>query len=806
MRTRNPFWLLAPGSWLLLQDLRYAFRSLRRAPGFAIAAILTLALGIGANTAIFSEVDAVLLRPLPYPAPNRLVIIWDELTKLGVERLGLSADIYHQYAAQNVFEKSASFRTFDRTFTTQENVERLSAIMAEPALFELLDAKPQIGRVFAPEDGVGVAVISHSLFLREFAADPAIAGKKIQVDDRSYTVIGVLPPQFSFGNGATPIEIWTPIWHSNMGGLSMLARLKPTVSLEAAQSAIDASVKHLNETVHPHWGPNGEDPGFRASVIPLHDELFGSFLFTTLILLCSVAAVLLIACANVANLLLVRAVAREKETAVRRALGATEGRLIQQWLTEAALLALIGGTLGSIAAVWGVRALTALSPSALPTAAIDARALLFTLTISILACLFFGLAPGAWRTAPSGVRVSRHRRRAASLLVTAEVALAVMLLIGAGLLLKSYARLRHVDPGFNPEHVLTMRIQYPPTRPMMKTRLAAFFTELCDRIAAMPGVASAGAVSRLPVAGGVNGRGGNPFSIEGQRWYPNSPVPQIAHTQIVDPEYFHAMQIPLLQGRYFSPRDTSAAPAVTVVNETLARGFFPKGAIGHQILLGAPQPDSTWLTIIGVVGDVKTAALSHETMPQFYTPVAQDPPGAMSVVLRTSLDPATIARSVAKVVRTIDPSLPVYDVVTMDDHIAKSIGQPRFETTLLAFFAAAALFLAAIGIFGVVAHSTAQRTHEIGIRMALGADRARVVQTVLRDGLRPVIFGVASGLAGAFFLTRLIKSELFQVADKDPQSFLLAAILLTLVATAACLIPASRATKVDPAIALREQN
>jgi putative ABC transport system permease protein len=718
---------------------------------------------------------------------------WDELTKLGVERLGLSADIYKTYAAQNVFEKSASFRTFDRTFTTPNNVERLSAIIAEPGIFELLGVRPETGRVFTHEDGEAVAVVSHSLSLR--------AGKKIQVDDRTYTVIGVLPPGFNFGNGSTPIEIWTPIWNSTMGGLSMLARLKPGVSLPAAQSAIDASAKHLNETVHPHWGPNGEDPGFRASVISLHDELLGSLRATTLTLLCAVAAVLLIACANVANLLLVRAVAREKETAVRRALGATEGRLIQQWLTEAALLALIGGALGSIAAIWGVRALTLLSPAALPALGVDGRALLFTLAISLLACLFFGLAPGARRVAPT-----RPRRRAASLLITAEVALAIVLLVGAGLLLKSYARLRHVDPGFNPEHVLTMRVQYPPTRPLMRTRLAAFFTELCDRVAAIPGVVSAGAVSNLPVAGGVNGRGGNPFSIEGQRWYPNSPVPQMAHTQIIDPEYFHAMQIPLLQGRYFSPADNASAPAVTVINETLARGFFPKGAIGHQILLGAPQPNSTWLTIVGVVGDVKTVALSNETMPQFYTPVAQDGSTAMSLVIRTVLDPSTIARSVQQVVRGIDPTLPVYDVITMDDRIAKSIGQPRFETTLLTFFAASALFLAAIGIFGVVAHSTAQRTREIGIRMALGADRARVIQIVMRDGLRPVIFGIALGLAGAFLAATLIKSALFQVPATDPQSFLIAAILLTLVAVAACLGPATRATKVDPAIALREQN
>ena len=798
----------------MLPDLRYALRGLFRTPGFALTAVLTLAMGIGANTAIFSVADAVLFRPLPYPEPSRLVVIWDHLTKLGVERLGLTAGIYREYAAQNVFERTAAFRPLDRNFAASENVERLSAVMATPSLLELLGAKPEIGRIFVEADGDSVAVISNSLFVREFAADPAIAGKTIRVDDRNYTVIGVLPPQFSFGSN--PFEIWTPIWHSNMGGLSMLALLRPGASLQAGQSAIDTSVQRLNETVHPHWGPNGEDPGFRASVIPLRDELLGSFRSTTLLLLGAVAAVLLIACANIANLLMVRAVAREKETAIRRALGATEGRLIQQWLTEAALLALLGGAVGSIAAVWGVRALIALSPAQLPKLSIDARALLFTLAISILACLFFGLAPAARRVAPRGPR----RRRAASMLVTAEaalvtaevalvtaeVALAVMLLVGAGLLLKSYARLRHVDPGFNPERVLTMRVQYPPTRPIMTSRLAAFFSEVSEKLAAMPGVTSAGAVSRLPVnSDAANGRGGNPFSIEGQRWHPDTPVPQMAHTQTVDPGYFHAMQIPLLQGRFFTPGDTGATPAVTIVNETLARGFFAKGAIGHQILLGAPQPDSVWLTIVGVVGDVKTAALSHNTMPQFYTPLAQEPSTAMSFVIRTALDPSTVARSAQQVVRAIDPSLPVYDVVTMDDRIAKSIGQPRFETTLLAVFASSALFLAAIGIFGVVAHSTAQRTREIGIRMALGADASRVVGTVMRDGLRPVIAGIAVGLGGAFALSRVLRTALFQVTTTDPMSFLLAAGVLGLVAVAACLIPARRATKVDPAIALREQ-
>lgn len=795
---------------MILLDLRYALRSFLRSPGFAFAAVLTLALGIGANTAIFSVADAVLLRPLPYPDSSRLVLVSDHLARLGVERLGLSPEIYRQYAARDVFEKTAKFLPLERNFAGTETAERMAATIAEPGLLELLGARPLLGRIFNAADPENVAVISYALFVREFGANPSIAGKAIRLDGEAYTVIGVLPPQFRFGNGSLPTDAWTPFPpRANIGNLSMLALMKRGVSLEVAQASLDAAAKHLNETIHPHWGPNGEDPGFGASVVTLRQELLGGFRATTLLLLGAVAAVLLIACANVANLLLVRAVTREKETAVRRALGATEGRLMRQWLTESTVLALMGGAIGSVAAVWGVRALTLLHPDALPPATpigVDGRALLFTLAISLVASLMFGLAPSlgvahdAWRPAPGPAR-----RHTASWLIAAEVALSLVLLVGSGLLLKSYMRLRSVDPGFNPSHILTLRVSYPPTRPLINAGLVKFFSELDQQVASIPGVVAAGAVSTLPVAGSVvNSRGGNPFSIEGQQWHPDGPVPQIAHSHTIDPEYFRAMQIPLRAGRFFTPADNAGAPAVAIVNETLARGFFPRGAIGHQIVLGAPRPGAPWLTIVGIVGDVKTAALSHETMPQFYVPMAQSPPGSMSFVIRTALDPLFVARSVAQAVRRLDPALPVYDVISMDDRIAKSIGQPRFETALLSFFAASALFLAAIGIFGVVAHSTAQRTREIGIRMALGADPSQVVRTIVWEGLRPVLIGIAIGLAGAIGIGRALSSALFHVAPTDPVAFALAAAVLAVVAFVACLGPARRASRIDPAQALRE--
>jgi putative ABC transport system permease protein len=797
-------------------DFRYALRGMARNPGFALAAILTLALGIGAVTSIFSVADAIFLRPLPYPQPDRLVMVWDQLKNLGVDRLGLYGQIFHEYSAQTqIFEATAAFEPQDRNLVGDRNSERITAIAATASLLPMLGSAPSIGRGFEKDESADVALLSHSLFLRRYGGDPGVIGRAVRLDGRAYTIIGILPSGFDFGDSAERVDIWTPLTVRSgpgLGTLRMLARLKPGVSLKAARAAMEAEAKHLDQTLRPHYGPNGENPGFRVNLVPLRREILGDFRAATLVLLLAAAALLLIVCANIANLLLARAVGREKEIAVRRALGASGGRLLRQWMTESAALVMIGGTLGSIAAVWGVRVLIALSPAALPASAslkVDGRALVFTVALSMLMCAVFGLAPMAAATGMHWtVRGSRTKRGVAPALIAAEVALCVTLLVSAGLLLKSFLRLQHVDPGFNAEHVLTMQIDLTADRYPDAHRRTEFFDTLRGQIESLPGVVAAGAVSRLPIVLGthVTPGEGNPFSIEGQRWHPGSPVdgsvPQMAHNQTVDTGYFRALQIPLLAGRNFTESDRDASPPVAIVNEKLARGFFPRGAIGHRILLGAPQPGASWMTIVGVVGDVKTAALSFDTMPQFYTPESQEGSNRMAMVVRVLSNPGTIARQAAALVRAIDPDQPVFGVSTMEDRVARSIGQPRFETVMVGFFAASALFLAAIGIFGVVAHSTAQRTREIGIRIALGADSARVVRHVMLTGLRPVLLGALIGIAGALAAGKILANVLFQVKPTDPVTFVIAACLLGLVAAVACLGPARKAARIDPAAAL----
>jgi putative ABC transport system permease protein len=806
----------------MLHDLRYALRTLMRSPGFAIAAVLTLALGIGANTAIFSVADAVLLRPLPYPDSHRLVMVWNQLEKLGLNRISPEYRTAEAYRNLNtIFDSTGGIYPLDRILTGGTGAERVPATLVTKEVFPMLAPQMALGRIFTPDEYRGnaesVAILSHSFYLRRFAGDPAILGKSIVLDGRSHRIVGVMSPAFEFGLRATGTDVWTPksldTPRSWGNATRMIARLRPGVSIEAAQSAITAAARHVDETEHPYRGPHGEDAGYRANVVSLHDQFLGDFRTVTLVLLCAVAAVLLIACVNVANLLLVRAVSREKETTVRRALGATPARLIGQWITESAVLALLGGAVGSLGSVWGVKLLIRLSPAALPgmaRIAIDVRALVFTLAVSCVVCLLFGLAPAlASAKMTWGSRgTTRHSRRAASVLVTLEVALAVMLMIGAGLLLKSFSRLRQVDPGFNPDHLLTMQVQFPPTVPFSKVRTRAFYSELREKLAALPGVTGA-TLGFLPVRGpNVNAGGGDPFQIKGRPYDSNGPVGQFANLTLIGLDYFRTFQISLRQGRAFAESDSADAAPVVLVNETLARAFFPHGAIGEQ--LGVPAPCATascepiWSTIIGVASDVKTFTLDRAPLPQIYLPHSQYPfPGA-SVALRTVGDPLPLTREVAAVIRSMDPDMPIFDVKTMEDRVLESIGQPRFEAAIVSFFAASALFLAAIGIFGVVAHSTAQRTQEIGIRMALGADGPRVVQTVLLDGLRPVLLGVLLGLGGALGLTRVLASALFNVAATDPGTFLLAAVVLTLVAVAACSGPARRATRVDPVIALKE--
>jgi putative ABC transport system permease protein len=808
--------------------LRYALRVLSRSPGFSVAAILTLALGIGANTAIFSVADAILLRPLPFPNSGRIVTVWDKLVKYNLPRRSPeyhTADAYRHLS--NIFESTGGIFWFDDILKTGGGAERVTAMTVSKEVFPMLAPQAALGRIFTADEYLGkerVVMLSHRLFLRQFGGDPSILGKSIRLGETSRRVVGVMSPDFEFSLRPGSVDLWIPVpleTRQSWGNATrMIALLRPGVSLQAAQAALDVAARHVDETEHPYAGPHGEDAGYGVTVLTLHQTLLGDLRTVTLILLCAVAAVLLIACVNVANLLLVRAVSREKETSIRRALGASRARLAAQWLTESALLALAGAALGSIAAVWSVKLLVSLSPAALPGIArigIDHRALAFTAVVCCVACFLFGFAPALASVKMTwGSRgVTRHSRRAASLLVALEVALAVMLMIGSCLLLKSFTRLIRVDPGFNPSHLLIMNADF--SRGTSRAERIRFYTQLRDKLAAIPGVARA-TVGDFPVGGGgVNAGAGDPFGIKGRSYdAAGGPVTQFASLSAAGVDYFRTFEIPMRAGREFTAEDAVAAnqgppgpaneyPRVVIVNETLARTFFPRGAVGEQI--GVPPPcrdtkcDFVWMTIVGVAGDVKTRGLDMAARPQIYIPQPQ----SGGIILRVVGEPMSLARAAADVIHSAEPDMAVYNVRTMEDRISATVGQPRFATAVVGFFAVAALFLAAVGIFAVVAHSTAQRTQEIGIRMALGADGAQVIQTVFFDGLRPVLFGVVLGLGGALALSRVFFSLLFEVRATDPSIFLLSAIILALVAGAACLGPARRATRVDPMIALRAE-
>jgi putative ABC transport system permease protein len=801
----------------MLNNLRYALRGLGRAPGFTCAAVLTLTLGIGANTAIFSVVDALLLRPLPYPESERLVMVWDQLQKYGLPRISPeyhTADAYRHI--ENIFDSTGGIFSYDETLRTGGGAERVSVMTVSKEVFPMLAPHAAEGRIFLPEEYRAgtepVVMLGHSLFLKRFGGDRAIVGKAIRIGQTSRRVVGVMSPAFEFNLRSGGIDLWIPVpldTRLSWGNATrMIARLKPSVTLEAAQAALSAAARRVDATEHPYAGPNGEDAGYTVKVVTLHEQLLGEFRVVTLILLCAVATVLLIACVNVANLVLARAVSRERETAIRRALGATRRQLMVQWFSESAVLAFLGGALGSIAAVWGVRLLIRLSPAALPgitKIGVDGRALAFTLAISCVACFLFGLAPTlasgrmAWGTRGN----TRRSRRTSSLLVTAEVALAMTLMIGAGLLLKSFSRLVHVNTGFNPSHLLILRTQ--STRNQSPAQKAQLYAELREKLARLPGITSA-TTGDLPLrGGGLNAGSGDPFGVRGRSYDATAgPVTQFAQLPSAGIDYFSTLQIPLLAGRAFTPADsTGESPKAVIVNETLARAFFPQGAVGQPI--GVPPPcrdtkcDFVWATIVGVVGDVKTRALDVATLPVIYHPQPTD-----DFILRTAGEPLSMTRAAVSAIHSVTGDIAVLEPLTMEDRKSATVEKPQFATVIVAFFAGAALFLAAIGIFGVVAHSTAQRTHEIGIRIALGADGGHILQTVIFGGILPVVVGLGLGLTGALAFGRLLTGVLFQVTATDPTSYVYAAVVLTLAAVAACLGPALRAMTVDPMVALRE--
>jgi putative ABC transport system permease protein len=806
--------------WIFFRNVRYSALSLAKSPGFTLAAVLTLALGIGANTAVFSVVDAVVLRPLPYRDASRLVMVWDQLLKLGLDQFPVTFANYADYRRENrVFDDIAALNSIDVNLEGSADAvpERLEAMEVSANLFPLLGVSAAIGHDFVAdqnEPGRGDAVIlSNGLWRRRFGADLSIIGRSIQLDGQSLRVQAVMRPGFAFtiqSDGAP--DIWVPLTipHNpprSEGFLRLIARLKAGTSIQQAQANVTAVAAGIEATHHPYTGPHGEDAGYHASLIPLRDQLIGNFRASVLILAGAVVFVLLIACANVANLLLARGARRRQDLAIRAALGASRRQILGELSAETLVLVFAGVGLGLLLANWAVAALPVLGgiPEQVRIT-LDLRVLSFTLLLSLATGLLFGLAPAVQSTRAqldlTGGRtvLGQERNRLRGALIVAEVALSVVLLLGAGLLLKSLAHLQRVAPGFDPHNLLTMQVTLPAARYSKPPSRIAFFSQLADRLRQIPGVESAALVSQLPLTGGP---GGNPFSIEGRPYDSSGRVPQFATRYRTTPDYFHALRIPLLAGRLLDQRDSPEAPPVAVINQTLAQGFWPRGnPIGQHIMMGAPRPGAAWLTIVGVVSDVRGANLRAEALPQIYTPYAQDPSSSMIAVLRTSADPMSLALPARREISAVDRGLAASDVRTMDERISGSIQRDRFETLLLVIFALAALALAVIGIYGVLDHSVTQRVPEIGLRVALGAQPVDVLRLVISEGMRPALLGLALGLAATFPLARVLRSLLFQVAPADPVTFFAIPVLFASIALAACVIPARQAIRLDPAKAL----
>jgi putative ABC transport system permease protein len=804
----------------LLQDVRYALRVLAKNPSFSLIALFALAFSIGANTAIFSVVNSLLIKPLAYGNPDRLVRINNRDTKTA----GINAVSPPGFADYR--DKTSSYESMSAVylgniamnFSEQGDPERLDGGRVSANFFDTLRVGPALGRTFvSEEDEPGrnrVVVLSYGLWQRRFGGDPAVVGRDIVLSGQSYVVIGVMPQGFQFDDN----DLWRPLalaresFAPNQRGseyLKVIARLKPGISIAQAQSEMDtlaANIKDNNPDFYPKEG------GWGVGVTSLHEETVGSIKPTLLILLGAVGFVLLIACANVANLLIARAAARQKEIAIRTALGASRVDLIRQLLTESLLLSLAGGAVGLLLAIWGVRGLVTLGGKSIPRSqeiGIDARVLGFTVMVSVLTAILFGLVPAIrasrcdlQTTLKEGGRGSWSgtKTRARSLLVIADVALSLVLLIGAGLLIKSFSRIQSVSPGFESKGVLTMQLSLPTFKYREAPQIKSFFETTLEGIRALPGVQSAGAVSDLPLSGSVHS---GSFNIEGR---PTTGGEEGPHADIrsATPDYFQTMKIPLISGRFFTERDLRDSEPVAIIDETLAQRYFPgEDPIGKRVEFQPGKP--IWRQIVGVVGHLKHQALDADYMDQLYSPHAQVSNWNMFLVVRSATDPLSLVSAVREVVRSVDKDQPVYKVRTMDQLLSSSLAQRRLAVILLGVFAAVALMLAAVGLYGVISYGVTQRTNEIGIRMALGAERGQIFQMVLGQGIGLTIVGIGIGLIGAFGLTRVMTSMLFGVTATDPWTFAVIPVVLGMVALAACFVPARRATRVDPMVALREQ-
>jgi putative ABC transport system permease protein len=802
----------------LWQDLRYGARMLLKNPGFTLIAVLTLSLGIGANTAIFSVVNAVLLRPLPYPEPEALVMAFlTNPTGLSRSSLGM-ADFLAVRERNQSFEKVTAFSFGNFTFTGGERPEQVSGAWVSADFFATLRVAPARGRAYQLEDerpeSPRMVVISHDFWQRRLAADAQVIGKTINLNSTPYAVIGVMPENFRFALTPEaelwPVRVIRPPTNRPPYFNRCVGRLKPGVTEQQAQADLSAIAAQVQKQFP-------QSPFAAMTTRPLMTSVVGDVRRALLVILGAVAFVLLIAAANVANLQLARAASREREMAVRLALGANRWRVVRQLLTESLLLAAMGGVVGLLLALWGIDLFRTLGPDNLPRlqeVSLDGRVLGFTMFAALLSSLIFGLAPALQssrvelnESLKEGGRAgteSHGRKRLRGLLVVAEVALTLVLLVGAGLLLKSFLRLQDVNPGFQPDHLLTAQISLPPARYNEEQKIIAFHQELINRLRKQPGVQAVGLSMSLPpnllqIS--------NPFGIEGRPLPPGQARP-LAEEMTISPDYFTALGVPLLRGRFFTDADQAGAPQVLIINEAMARRYFPnEDPIGKRLQTGDPNPNSPWETIVGVVGNVKYTGLEAEETPTLYVPYTT--PGwvtwsrTMYLVVRTAAEPLGLSAALRQQVRELDQDLPVVDLRTMEQVLHESVTEPRFRASLLGLFAAVALLLAAIGIYGVISYAVTERTHEIGIRMALGAQSGNVLRLVIVQGMKLALVGVAIGLVASFALTRLMKTLLFEVSATDPLTFVGIAVLLTSVALLACWLPARRATKVDPMVALR---
>jgi putative ABC transport system permease protein len=806
----------------LFQDLRFGIRMLLKHKGFTVVATLTLALGVGANTAIFSVVNTVLLRPLPFHEADRLMMLGAvDVRKNG----GLSSISYPNFvdwrAQSGSFERLAAFRVRNFTFTGSDEPARLNGVVASAELFTLLGVAPTLGRSFRTEEdnaGASVVIISHGLWRSRFNSDPQLIGRNITLDNRSHTVVGVAPAGFQFPIAAEPADLWTTIAYDatgddpmtaqrGLGYLRVIGRLKPGVNMTQAQAEMDGVARRL-ERQYPddnaHWGPR---------LVPALEQLVGGVRKPLLILFGAVGCVLLIACANVANLLLARATARRREIALRAALGASRGRIIRQLLTESALLALAGCVCGWLLALGCMETLLSLIPENIPRLQeirLDGRVFGFTLLVSLLTGVIFGLAPALQgakteltETLKEGGRSGEGARgaRARSALMIAEVAIALVLMVGAGLLLNSFWRLLQVNPGFDPRQALTFRLNLPDSK-YPAPQAVAFFDQLQARLQNLPGARSASVTFALPFSkSGIV----TSLDIEGRPVAPGD-RPDI-DCQIVLPEYFRTMGIRLIKGRDFNARDDLNGRPVAIINETLARRFFPnEDPLGKRIrpdIAGGPEAPPI-REIIGIVNDVRYRSLTADVPPEVYMPYPQlSVTTGMWIALRTDADPRGLISAARTEVRALDKELPVFEVKTLDQYVSGAVAHQRFSALLLLLFASLSLLLTAVGLYGVISYSVTQRTHEIGVRRALGAQTHDVLKLVVKQGMKLTLIGALLGLGGALALTRLLQTLLFGVSATDPLTFAVIVLLLVAVALLACWVPARRAAKIDPMTALR---